>query len=266
MSRKYIARKLAGSSSPRLRSTVASASASSSSSSSSLASVGSPAVAGRQRGFARLALDRPRRPRPRRAPAAATSSLDLGQPGRPTSSAGNGSVSFAGIGGRPDARLDDARHATRHSLRRMDWTRSLRAASAVRRSRFPSQPCLCPARVHFSGFSIEPSPRSGVVSWPLRDIRTSLVKYSGFDRCTSRRLRCLIPLFGCRGREVRLEHGAAPPRRQGARRLTRQDADRLRPRHGALQRLGYVGVALLGDDQQAARDVPEELAPRVQAT
>jgi len=42
------------------------------------------------------------------------------------------------------------------------------------------------------GISIEPSPRSvAVVSWLLRDIRTSLVKYSGFDRCTSRRLRCL---------------------------------------------------------------------------
>jgi hypothetical protein len=43
----------------------------------------------------------------------------------------------------------------------VDRTRSLGATPAVRRSRFSVQPCLYPDRVHFSGFSIEPSPRFG---------------------------------------------------------------------------------------------------------
>jgi hypothetical protein len=37
------------------------------------------------------------------------------------------------------------------------------------------------------------------------------------------------------------------------------------PRRGALQRLGYVEVALLGHNQEAARDAPEELPTGVQA-
>ena len=73
----------------------------------------------------------------------------------------------------------------------------------------------------------------------------------------------LDPALWLQGREVRLEDGQRRRGDKGAAGWTRQDAE---PQRGALQRLGYVGVALLGHNQEAAGDVPKELPAGVQPT
>jgi hypothetical protein len=89
--------------------------------------------------------------------------------------------------GRPAyARLDARYRAETPSP--VSGSRSFRAASAIRRPRFTSQPCFALLASIFRDLHRAVAAVQCVVSWLLRDIRTSLVKYSGFDRCPSRRL------------------------------------------------------------------------------
>ena len=141
MSRKYIARKLVGSSSPRCASPAAastapstsSASSSSSSSSSSAAASAASSTAASATSVARARPGLGRQP---------LGSL-IRQPGQvgPRQEW----LSLAGAGSFRPARLDDARQAACG----LSGTRSLAFALRLTEPRLPGRPCFCPSCVHF---------------------------------------------------------------------------------------------------------------------
>ena len=119
-----------------------------------------------------------------RCAAGATTSIS-GSSGRPTSSAVSGTVSFAGIGGRPTRAL------TRGARPDIPF------AGCTGRAAFAPRPpsdgrdlrVILAFALLVSIFRDLHRPVAAVQrvpSWPLRDIRTSLIKYSGFDRRSSR--------------------------------------------------------------------------------
>ncbi len=186
MSRKYIARKLAGSSSPRtffLAVTSGAASSSSASSSSSSSdSLSSSAAAATRTSLATSSVSSVSISTPGvapRTPSTSISSTEGSPAGRPIASADSGSVSLAGTG-----RVAGTLALASRAGRRPNVDAGLRPASDGRplRASFTLIP-----RALIVLISIEPR-RDPDTFGPVRDIRTWVEKYSGSDRSTPRRL------------------------------------------------------------------------------
>ena len=249
MSRKYIARKLAGSSSafrlalaPAATGSSASSSSSSSSSSSPAASAVTPLTSSVSSVSIATSGVAP-------SSTSGSSSSRTGTPDGSPKASGSRAVSLAGTGARP---VENALTAVCLTL----LSRDGRPATA---GRFR---LVSPPRAFFASFtfaprapivhvSVEPR-RNPDTSGPFRDIRPGLEKYSGPRRDVTRTLRCLRRRFGC---NLAMPGTWGPVTRAQWR---RHCFSARRPRSVS----GFAVDGLFGQNQQVTGSAAEEVSAR----